>query len=215
MTPRRPPARFSAARVAGCVAGVAVVVDSARRARRRRVGATEAQLFHRFNDRTDRIAAPVWMIMQSGSLGAVFAAAGIVAHRRGLRRAGLVGIAGTAVWIGAKAIKPVVGRGRPDEYLDVVVVRGAPQRGLGYPSGHAAVALTLALMLPAAMGRSPSSVERALAAAVVGATGAARMYVGAHLPLDVLGGLALGTGAGLAGSALLPSVKRDTSCRVR
>ena len=193
----------SAALVAGGAAGVVVAVDSARRARKRRVGPVEARVFRRFNDRSDRIVVPTWVIMQSGSLGAVFVASAVVARRRGVRRGVRVGVVGATVWIAAKAVKPLVRRGRPDEYLDGVVVRGERQRGLGYPSGHAAVALTLALTLPAALGRAPGAGPRLAASAVVAATGAARMYVGAHLPLDLVGGYALGAGAGIVGSALL------------
>ena len=193
----------SAARIAGGVAGVAVAVDSARRARQRRVGPVEARVFRRFNDRSDRFVVPTWLVMQSGSLGAVFVASAEVARRGSVRRGVRVGVVGSTVWIGTKAVKPLVRRGRPDEYLDGVVVRGARQRGLGYPSGHAAVALTLALTIPAALGRAPGAGARLAAAAGVAATGAARMYVGAHLPLDIVGGYALGAGAGIVGSALL------------
>jgi membrane-associated phospholipid phosphatase len=203
MTIRQRSPWCSAARIGGGVAGVVVAVDSARRARKHRVGPVEARLFRTFNDRSDRIVVPTWAIMQSGSLGAVFVASAVVAHRRGARRGVRVGVVGATVWLAAKAVKPLVRRGRPDEYLDGVVVRGERQRGLGYPSGHAAVALTLALTLPAALGRAPSAAARLATSAGVAATGAARMYVGAHLPLDLVGGYALGAGAGIAASALL------------
>lgn len=190
-------------RIAGGVAGSIVAVESARRARQRHVGPTEARVFRWVNGRTDRAAVPLWILMQPGSFGAIVIATGIVARRRGVRHAGRVGIVGTMVWIMAKVVKRAVGRGRPDRYLDGVIVRGAPQRGLGYPSGHAAVVLTLALVLSTALGRRHRPPDLLLASAVVATTGAARMYVGAHLPLDVVGGYALGAGAGLAGSALL------------
>jgi glycosyltransferase 2 family protein len=188
----------------GCVgAGLVAAADSARRARTHRVDAMEASVFRWFNDRTDRIAGPMWAVMQSGSFGTVFAVAGIVARRGDLRRARLLAAIGTSVWIGAKAVKPIVGRCRPAEYLDDVNIRGSAQSGLGYPSGHAALALTIALTLPAAFGRTPRVVDRVAALALGGVTGAARMYVGAHLPLDVVGGLALGAGAGCVGTRLL------------
>jgi membrane-associated phospholipid phosphatase len=205
MTTRCHPTWCSAARVTAGLVGVSLAVDSARRARRRRVGPTEARVFRRFNDRSNRIAVPMWVVMQSGSLGAVLVASTGVACRRGVRRGVRVGAVGVTVWSGAKAVKPLVRRGRPDEYLDGVVVRGARQRGLGYPSGHAAVALTLGLVLPAALGRAPSTGALLTASVAVAATGAARMYVGAHLPLDIVGGYALGAGAGIVGSALLRS----------
>jgi membrane-associated phospholipid phosphatase len=198
----RPTLRTMGSTVLGVV-GAAAAVDSARRARRGQVGATEERIFRWFNDRTDGIAPPVWTVMQSGSLGAVFVASGIVARRTDRHRAVLVSVLGTSVWLAAKAVKPLVGRGRPAEYLADVEVRGSAQSGLGYPSGHAALVLAIGLMLPAALKRSATPVDRVAAVALGGATGAARMYVGAHLPLDVVGGLALGAGVGSVGSRLL------------
>jgi len=98
----------------------------------------------------------------------------------------LIAAVGTTVWAGVKLLKPAIGRGRPDEHLDVVKIRGKPQTGAGFPSGHAAVAMTLAL---AAVPPGPS---RSGALALAAMTGAARIYVGAHLPLDIVGGMAIG-----------------------
>ena len=68
-------------------------------------------------------------------------------------------------------------------------------------SGHAAVSVTLALVsLP--NGR-PGGLAGLLTAA--GITGVARIYVGAHLPLDVAGGWALGA---LVGGAARTAMSR-------
>jgi membrane-associated phospholipid phosphatase len=61
-------------------------------------------------------------------------------------------------------------------------VRGREAAGLGYPSGHAGVAAWPHL------GRR----ARCLVATVVPIVGLTRMYVGAHIPLDVVSGAALG-----------------------
>ena len=67
-------------------------------------------------------------------------------------------------------------------------VRGDTAAGLGYLSGHSAVVVVLAgAALPDLGPRG-----RALAIAAVPAVGLARIYVGAHLPLDVVGGASLG-----------------------
>lgn len=183
--------------VSSAVAALALF-ESARRARTREVGAAEEGMFRAFNDGPDRIHAPVWVVMQSGSLAAVYLVAGELLRRDRPQAAAVAAVAGTAVWGGVKLVKPSVGRGRPAHHLERVSVRGQDQTGLGYPSGHAAVALTLALI--ATRDADPLVVAAALATA--GFTGGARMYVGAHLPLDVVGGFAIGALCGSIGRAL-------------
>ena len=179
------------------VTGVAAatLVWSARSAGQPDVTAREERVFRRFNDAPDLLSPVLWPLMQTGSLAAVFVAAEATRRLRGRNEALTVAVAGTAVWGGVKMIKPLVGRGRPAAHLDDVNVHGQQQRGLGYPSGHAAVSLTLALLTTRSGG------ARSVAVAVAAITGASRMYVGAHLPLDVVGGLAIGTlvGSGVRG----------------
>ena len=169
------------------IASSAVLVATARQARSRRVDACEERIFRIVNTAPDGIRIPVWLVMQSGSLGAVGVAA-LAARRTASPVSVRVLVAGSAAWSLAKLIKPFVGRGRPEDHLDDVTRRGALQTGLGFPSGHAAVATTLALVA------APTGVwGRTVGLAVAGATGLARMYVGAHLPLDVVGGIAIGS----------------------
>lgn len=186
-----------------------VLVESARRASSHRVSSTEAGVFRAFNQLPAGVHIPVWAVMQSGSLIAVFVVGAELARRGRRHTAATALITGTAVWSGVKAIKPLIGRGRPAVHLKGVSVRGQAQTGLGYPSGHAAVAMTLALI--ATRGASPS--QRALSIAIAWVTGGARMYVGAHLPLDVAGGLAIGLFCGRAGNAVLD--RRSGSLRLR
>jgi undecaprenyl-diphosphatase len=166
---------------------------SAVTARRGTVPLREERFFRAVNGRSDALHTALWPIMQMGSLGAVFVAAGVrQRHDRTNRHAALIAASGTAVWAGVKLVKPLVGRGRPAACLEGVRIRGAEQRGLGYPSGHAAVSLTLAMVAP----WSRSMQGLALAAAAI--TGVSRIFVGAHLPLDVVGGAAIGLAAGSA-----------------
>ena len=96
-----------------------------------------------------------------------------------------------AAWWAAKGVKALVSRGRPGVLLDGVRLHEHAS-GLGYVSGHTAVAFALAAVV------APSLPSRwrpvVFAAAVVVAF--ARVYAGAHLPLDVVGGAGLGMLAG-------------------
>jgi membrane-associated phospholipid phosphatase len=79
--------------------------------------------------------------------------------------------------------------------------RGRQAAGVGYVSGHAAVAVALAAALLPGLGAR----GRAALVAIAGAVGLARMHAGAHLPLDVAGGAALGLAVDAAvGLAVAP-----------
>lgn len=191
----------SAARYIGALG---VLAWSARRARTGDVSSREEQLFRTLNTAPDDLGLGVWTVMQSGSFAAVPVVAALTAAQRGRTQGATVAVAGTTAWLTAKACKSLVERRRPADLLPDVVVRGKPQSGLGYPSGHAAVALTLALTVTRA--RTP----RVVAVGVAGVAAAGRIYTGAHLPLDVIGGLSLGAiVGGIAGATTHRAFGRD------
>lgn len=179
-------------RVAVAAAGIVLLIRLRRSVGTSRIGVREERVFRMFNGAPDAIHIAVWGVMQAGSLGAVGVIGAVLWTLDEGAAASVAVVVGTAVWAGVKFAKPRVGRGRPQDHLDHVSVRGKAQTGLGYPSGHAAVSLTLALI--ATEGASP--LIQVLAVGVAVATGGSRMYVGAHLPLDVVGGLAFGAVAG-------------------
>ena len=158
------------------------------------VGARETDLFRLVND----LGLPswsdpaVWLVMQLGVIGAVPVVAAVALGLRKLRLALDAVLAAGSIYLVAKLVKEFVHRGRPQTLLDNVHVLGEPARGLGYVSGHSAVAVALATVASPYLGRRGRRVAWSLAAAVC----LARMYVGAHLPLDVLGGAAMGWAAG-------------------
>jgi glycosyltransferase 2 family protein len=158
----------------------------------RPVGDWEIAFFRAINGLPDLLFPPVWLIMQAGSLIAVLLIS-VVALVAGRLRQGLdLAVAGVSAWFLATVVKELVGRSRPANILQDVVLRGAPHNGHGYVSGHAAVAAALAAVLSPYLSRNWRFVAWLIAVLVA----LARVYVGAHLPLDVLGGLAVGWAMG-------------------
>jgi glycosyltransferase 2 family protein len=158
------------------------------------VGDREAALFRVVNE----LALPgwtwpaVWTVMQLGVIGAVPLVAGLALATRRLRLALDAVLAAGSIYLIAKLVKEFVQRGRPQTLLADVNILGEPARGLGYVSGHSAVAVALATVASPYLGRRARWVAWLLAACVC----LARMYVGSHLPFDVIGGAALGWAAG-------------------
>jgi undecaprenyl-diphosphatase len=169
-------------------AGAAVLAGSLVPLRRDRIGRREQQAFRLVNNLPDPLYVPAWPVMQLGALGAApaTAAVALAAGNRSLAARLLSG--GTAAWALAKVVKRVVRRGRPVALLAGVRTRGQEATGLGYLSGHAAVAVALAAAAWPHLGARGRRAAIGLASLV----GLSRIYVGAHLPLDVAGGAALG-----------------------
>jgi undecaprenyl-diphosphatase len=171
--------------LAGAALGAFAVL--ARHARQGRVGPVEERVFRAVNALPEAANRPLWVVMQGGSLAAVGVTAGVVALSGKRETAARLGIAGASVWGLSKVVKYGIGRGRPGAHLKDVIVRGAAQSGLGFPSGHTAVAFTLAGVASPVLSRRASG----LAWTAAGLVALARQYVGAHLPADVAGGVAI------------------------
>jgi undecaprenyl-diphosphatase len=117
-------------------------------------------------------------------------------------------VAGVSVYLLALVVKEAVKRGRPGWLLDGVESReqfGADS--LGFPSGHAAVAAALTVVVAAHLSRRWAIAAVSLALVVM----FGRMYVGAHLPLDLVGGAALGAIAGGVSNLLIPRQPRPAA----
>lgn len=161
------------------------------------VTAVEERLFDALNHLPDIFEWPLWVVMQLGAVLAVpvLGLSAFVTWRR-LRPALDVIVAGTLAWISAKVLKDLLERGRPASFLDDVNLRGSFNAentdGLGFPSGHAAVAFALATVVYPYLAPRWRVMTMGLATAVA----LSRLYFGAHFPLDALGGAALGIALG-------------------
>jgi undecaprenyl-diphosphatase len=144
------------------------------------------------NDLPGFLYRPVWVVMQFGSFWAIVAVGAVALAFRRFRLAVGSAIAGVSVYLLAELMKAIVDRARPAELLTGVHLRGTPATGNGFPSGHASVACALAVI--AWLWFGPRLRWTFIAAAVVVCF--ARVYVGAHLPLDVVGGAGLGVASG-------------------
>ncbi|SOC46205.1 undecaprenyl-diphosphatase [Blastococcus aggregatus] len=157
-------------------------------ARRGQLSIFETDVFRLINDLPALIYVPVWTVMQLGNGMAVFVLAGVAALARRFRMARDLLLAAGLASLATTLAKAWVGRERPGGLPVGAVLHEAILGGNGFVSGHSAVAAALATAAAPYLSRRLRRVAWALALTV----GLARIYVGAHLPLDVLGGLLVG-----------------------
>ena len=101
---------------------------------------------------------------------------------------GLVLLAPLKLVAERQVLKVLVERQRPGQNEPGAVLRDVPPAGLSFPSGHAIIAVGIATLLWPYLGRRSRVVAVVLAVAVC----VARVYLGAHNPLDVVAGAGLG-----------------------
>ncbi|HEY7762504.1 MAG TPA: phosphatase PAP2 family protein [Actinomycetota bacterium] len=130
------------------------------------------------------IAPPMFL----GTLASVPFFMAICGLFRRYRMGFVLGIAGLAAYLIARLGKHLIGRGRPGEVFDDLQLRDVDATGLGFPSGHAAVA---AAIVVAALPYLPRRWRWPVLLFPV-FMAFARVYTGAHLPLDVVSGAAIG-----------------------
>lgn len=151
----------------------------------------EHDLFRVVNNLPEIVFPLVWAVMQLGNVVAVPVVAALAALTRRFRMARDLLVSGLLAYLAADLVKGVVGRERPAGLVDANLLDGNVS-GIGFISGHAAVAAALATAAVPYLSRRGRRVAWALAWAVA----LARVYVGAHLPLDILGGAAVGWAIG-------------------
>lgn len=155
----------------------------------------EESAFRALNDLPHNVEPVLWVLQQMGS-AIVLPVVAVVLWRvagRWQPPVALVAAGFLLGWLGAKVIKAMVGRGRPGAILDDLVLGfDVPIGEVGFPSGHAVLAFTLAAAFWPYLGRR----GRIVAVVVAAAVAVTRVYVGAHFPLDVIGGAGYGAAIG-------------------
>jgi membrane-associated phospholipid phosphatase len=185
--------------VLGLVIGLAVVVATAVLAEGGAIWG-EVGLFEAINSLPDQLYVVIWPFMQYGVFITIPVLTVVALLFRRFRLAGAMAVAGVGVYLIARVLKEVVERGRPAAIVDGVDERETFATGsLGYPSGHTAVAAALTVVVtPYLRGRWKLVPAILLLIVFIG-----RTYVGAHLPLDLIGGAALGVVAGCAANLVV------------
>ena len=185
-------------------AGLLLLVAAALGAGNGRVGSAEESVFRAVNELPQWLYRPLWVFQQLGNLVVAFLAVlGVAALLRN-RRLALAAVLGVmAKLVLERVVKMVVERERPGTSVGGIIARGEVSLdGLSFVSGHVVITTAFALALTGALpGR-----WRVVPWVVVVLNGFGRIYVGAHNPLDVVGGLGLGM---VIGGALYALVARS------
>lgn len=170
-------------------AATAVVCGCMLAVRDGEVGSLELAVFRTINGLPEALHSPMWAFQLWGMVAVVgIAAAAALATRRtrlGLAIALAIPLKLAMEWW---VVKAFVERERPALSVVDAVIRESNSAPLGFPSGHSVFAFALAGLLAPYLGRRGTLVVYSLAFL----SGVARIYLGAHNPLDVVAGGALG-----------------------
>jgi undecaprenyl-diphosphatase len=168
-----------------------------------RVGSAERVVFHAVNGLPGWLYRPMLVAQYLGVLAMpLVVAVGALAFRRWRLAAALVLVVPLKL-AAEKVVKQLVQRERPGTTVPDALLRGVHPGGLSFVSGHAIITLAIAGLLALVLPRRWAIVAFVLAAL----NAVARVYLGAHNPLDVVGGAAVG----LAIAAVLDLVL-DVAC---
>jgi len=153
-----------------------------------RVGPAERATFHAVNGLPDWLYLPMLLFQYLGVLVVpLVVAAGALAFRRWRLAAALVLVVPLKLAT-ERVAKLLVERERPGTTVPDAILHGVPSAGLSFTSGHAIITFAIAGLLVLVLPRRWGIVAFVLATL----NAVARVYLGAHNPLDVVGGAAIG-----------------------
>ncbi|HYF46482.1 MAG TPA: phosphatase PAP2 family protein [Acidimicrobiales bacterium] len=168
----------------------AVLVVTGFLAEQRTPWSLERRLGRWVYDWPDWLETPLTVVMQSGArVAIVIVAAGLIVVGR-YRAALAAALGGTGAWLVSSMLKAWLDRPRPSLGLVGRDPRDVVDHA-AWPSGHATIAAALGVVLLLTV--ATDRISRAVVIAAVLLTAVARLYLGVHWALDVLGGIALGT----------------------
>jgi undecaprenyl-diphosphatase len=170
------------------VASLAVFAVCAVVAADGQVGPVERAAFHAVNGLPDWLYRPMLAFQYLGVLAMpLVVAAGALVFRRWRLAAALVLVVPLKLAT-ERLVKLLVQRERPGTTVADAILRGVHPAGLSFVSGHAIITFAIAGLLALVLPRRWAVVAFVLATL----NGVARVYLGAHNPLDVVGGAAVG-----------------------
>ncbi len=153
-----------------------------------RISPTENLVFNFFYDASSKVGLFLSSVMQFGAVVFVFFAAAVAYLYNKPKLARDFVLSGVGAWLVAKIVKEIVQRPRPYLVLNDILIRSEDATGYGFPSGHMAVAAGLGFILWPYVNRT----GKVCILTIMAMVGAGRMYVGAHYPLDIVGGFLCG-----------------------
>ena len=170
------------------VASLAVFAICAVVAADGQVGPVERALFRAVNGLPDWLYRPMLAFQYLGVLAMpLVVAVGALALRRWRLAAALVLVVPFKLAL-ERVVKLLVQRERPGTTVPDAILRGVHSAGLSFVSGHAIITFAIAGLLALVLPRRWGVVAFVLATL----NAVARVYLGAHNPLDVVGGAAVG-----------------------